>query len=240
MTDTAELIDDPVRRYFAIVPAAGVGKRVGSSVPKQYICLQGKTILEHTLTQLLAVTDIEKIVVPVGAEDKYWQSLTILDQPRIDVVIGGQERCHSVLAGLQHLTGVATAQDWILVHDVARPCIHQSSVERLMGDLVADDVGGILAVPATDTMKQVDSHHHIHSTFDRTLLWHAQTPQMFPFVLLREAIEKALEAELPITDEASAIEFLGLKPKVIEGLRSNIKVTRPEDIALAEYFLQQT
>lgn len=229
------------RRCFAIVPAAGVGKRVGGDIPKQYLSINGKTILEHTLLELLAVERIEKIIVPVGRDDDYWRELSVFSSPRIEVTAGGAERVDSVLAGLKYCARNASAQDWVLVHDVARPCIQRQSVNDLIDTLQHHPVGGLLAVPATDTIKQAASHQSqtvAEKTVDRSQLWHAQTPQMFGLQLLTQAIEKGLANHADITDEASAVELQGLQPLLVEGLRSNIKVTRPEDIALAAYYLK--
>ena len=224
------------RRFFAIVPAAGVGKRVGGDIPKQYLSIHGKTILEHTLLELLAVERLEKIIVALGRDDDYWRHLDIFSSPRISVVEGGAERVDSVLAGLTLCAQQADQQDWVLVHDVARPCIQRHSVNHLIDTLQDHPVGGLLAVPATDTIKQAHGQLVEH-TVDRSCLWHAQTPQMFGLQLLTQAIEKGLANNAEITDEASAIELQGLQPLLVEGLRSNIKVTRPEDIALASYYL---
>ena len=225
-----------VRRFFAVVPAAGVGKRVGGNIPKQYLPIHGKSILEHTLTELLLVDRLEKIIVPVGAEDNHWQDLLVFSSSRIMVTQGGGERVDSVLAGLNACVD-ADNNDWVLVHDVARPCVQAGSINQLIDTLQDHPVGGLLAVPATDTMKQA-AGNDVLKTVDRSRLWHAQTPQMFPLSLLKESIEKGLAAGADITDEASAIELQGLQPRLVEGLRSNIKVTRPEDLALAAYYLE--
>ena len=230
------------RRFFAIVPAAGVGKRVGGDIPKQYLSVNGKTILEHTLLELLAVERIEKIIVPVGRDDDYWRQLNVFSSPRIEVTTGGAERVDSVLAGLKYCARNACAHDWVLVHDVARPCIQRESINHLIDTLQHHSVGGLLAVPATDTIKQTghssDSQPVAERTVDRSRLWHAQTPQMFGLQLLTQAIESGMAEHADITDEASAVELQGLQPLLVEGLRSNIKVTRPEDIALAAYYLK--
>ena len=228
---------DTVQRYYAVVPAAGVGKRVGADIPKQYISIAGLTILEHSLNQLLHANVFTEIVVAVSGDDTYWQNLPIFDHEKIRVVEGGEERSDSVLAALRSLH--IDSHDWVLVHDVARPCIQTASIHNLIDTLKNDEVGGILALPISDTVKQVEQGENIQHTVDRSVLWGAQTPQMFRYQLLLQGLEQGLHKSLAITDEASAIELLGLTPKVVEGVSSNIKVTRPEDVQLAAFYLQQ-
>ncbi|WP_339671413.1 2-C-methyl-D-erythritol 4-phosphate cytidylyltransferase [Dasania marina] len=224
------------KKYYAVIPAAGVGARVGSDKPKQYIRIQGKTILEHTLAALLSAEVFSEIIIAVSEQDNHWQQITLLQHPLIRIVQGGKERSDSVLAALTTLQ--VNPDDWILVHDVARPCLTAASIHKLIASLKDDEVGGILAMPLSDTVKQVGPPQMIHRTLDRNLLWAAQTPQMFPYHLLRQGLQQGLQQGLAITDEASAIELLGLQPKVVEGLASNIKITRPEDIALAAFYLE--
>lgn len=223
------------RRYVAIVPAAGVGKRMAADKPKQYITLGDKTILEHTVSRLLQSQLFDQIVVAVSSDDQYWRQIAILKEASVTVVFGGEERSDSVLAALHSLS--VAPLDWILVHDVARPCITKASIEKLMATLKDNAVGGLLAIPVSDTVKRVNDQQQVTNTVDRADLWRAQTPQMFPFQLLTTALEQATNQSQPITDEASALELMGLKPTIVEGLASNIKVTQPEDIALAYYYL---
>lgn len=224
-------------QYYVVVPAAGVGRRMGADVPKQYLTLNGKLVIEHTLAKFLLTPQICRIVVAVSETDNVWRSLPIFENPKIDVVIGGTERSDSVYSGLQYLGDYCERDDWVLVHDVARPCISLTDIERLMSDLAGDAVGGILALPCSDTIKQVDDSAKICATLDRSTLWQAQTPQMFRFSVLRDALQGAIAKGQKITDEASAIELAGLTPRVIEGARSNIKITQPEDLELAAYYL---
>ena len=228
----------PTPRYFAIVPAAGVGSRMGAECPKQYLPLHGKSVLEHSLKKLLTLPCLERLLVPLAATDEYWRDLPIFADERVTPVNGGRERCDSVLNGLIALTDVADDQDWVLVHDVARPCVRQSDIARLIDSLQHDAVGGILAVPVSDTIKRVTTATLIDATVDRSQLWQAQTPQLFRYGLLRDALGSALQSGAVITDEASALEWAGRQPRVVEGSRDNLKITRPEDLALAEYFLQ--
>jgi len=225
---------------FAVVPAAGVGQRMDAGVPKQYLSIAGKTILEHTLLILLQQECLEKLVVVLASDDHRWQQLAVFNDPRVDVVEGGKERCHSVLKGLEYLQAVATEDDWVLVHDVARPCIQSIDIERLLQTLGEGTTGGLLAIPVTDTIKQVDSQHAVTATLDRSGLWQAQTPQMFRCGELRQALAEGIASGLPITDEASAIELAGGRVRVVEGSPVNIKITRPEDLALAAFYLNHS
>lgn len=226
--------------YFAVIPAAGVGRRMAGNCPKQYLSVAGKTIIEHTLLTLLQEPRLQKLVVALGRDDDRWQQLDVFNDPRIETVEGGEERCHSVLNGLQHLQAGCNEQDWVLVHDVARPCIQLTDINRLIGELTNDESGGLLAVAASDTIKQVDNELRVTTTLDRSRLWQAQTPQMFRYDSLRQALADAIAKGQPITDEASAIEWAGGSVRVVEGSRSNIKVTCPEDLALAEFYLSRS
>jgi 2-C-methyl-D-erythritol 4-phosphate cytidylyltransferase len=225
---------------YAVVPAAGVGRRMASAIPKQYLPLLGKTVMEHTVQALLSQPQLQKIVVTVAADDQRWQSLALLKDERISVVIGGDQRSDSVLRGLQALQAFGIrADDWVLVHDVARPCIRRQDIERLIVQLSAEAVGGILAIPVSDTVKNVAADNNIEATLDRSQLWLAQTPQMFRFAGLQRSLTSAQQAGNEITDEASAMELAGFIPKVVLGSAGNIKITQPEDLLLAAYYLQQ-
>ena len=225
--------------YSAIVPAAGIGKRFGGAVPKQYLPLYGATVIEHSLRLLLSVERLQRIIVVVHRDDHRWRDLAVFSDPRIDIAIGGDERCHSVLNGLQHLQQKYGSSEWALVHDVARPCCLRSDIEKLIHQLQQHPVGGILAVAASDTIKRVDAARQIEETVDRAWLWQAQTPQLFRTRLLLDALNHCIGMDMTVTDEAQAIEALGWQAQVVEGARSNIKITRPEDLALVEFFLQR-
>ncbi len=225
-------------RYFAVVPAAGVGKRMGADVPKQYLPLAGKPVLQHALESLLRVKRLEKVVVALAPDDPYWHKLEIASHPKIVATVGGAERADSVLNGLHALEGVAWEEDFVLVHDAARPCLRPEDVERLIDTLADDPIGGILAIPSVDTLKQVEAGR-IRSTLERCRIWRALTPQMFRFALLLDALKSALAADVAVTDEAQAVEWAGYAPKIVEGSVDNLKVTRPEDLSLAEFFLQR-
>lgn len=223
---------------FAVVPAAGSGRRMAASLPKQYLTLAGRTVLEHTLLRLLSVPGLQRLVLTVSATDLRWQSCTLVSDPRVEVVTGGEERCHSVLAGLEALAPRVAEADWVLVHDVARPCVPLSDIERLRSDLANDPIGGLLALPLTDTLKRAESGR-VAETLDRSQIWRALTPQMFRFKILRDALRQAVDDGVWVTDEAAAIERAGHSPRLIEGQTCNLKITRPEDLALAAYYLEQ-
>ncbi len=223
-------------RYFAIVPAAGAGRRMGTQVPKQYLELAGKPVLQRVLESLLEVARLEQVVVALNPEDPYWPKLALASHPKITPVVGGEERAQSVLNGLCALEGKAKAQDFVLVHDAARPCLDSREVERLIEEIGEDPVGGILALPSVDTLKRVEAGR-ILETLDRRRVWRALTPQMFRFGLLLEALKSALAEGIAVTDEAQALERAGYAPKVVQGSASNLKITEPADLVLAEFFL---
>lgn len=226
-------------RYWFVIPAAGVGSRMGADKPKQYLILGSKTILEHTITRILSLPNLAGIVVPLSSQDNFWASLTILQHPLVHTIHGGAQRADSVLNGLNYLADKAHDQDWVLVHDAARPCVTIDTIQKLCDDLAGDEVGGILAVPASDTLKQVASSNKIQTTVDRSALWQAQTPQLFRYKLLRDCLTQSLARNENITDESSAVELCGYQPKVVEGRTDNIKITRPDDLSLAEFILKQ-
>jgi 2-C-methyl-D-erythritol 4-phosphate cytidylyltransferase len=223
-----------------MVPAAGVGKRFGSALPKQYLDLNGVTVAEHTLERLLAVTEIQQVVVAISPEDAYFKQLKVAGSSRVKTVVGGEERCHSVLNGLRYLSNVGAAEDWVLVHDVARPCVRKDDIRKLISQVEQFEmVGGILAVPVRDTMKRGNRINQIESTVERSQLWHALTPQLFRLGPLQAALESALADHVLVTDESSAMERQGFQPLLVEGHYDNIKITHPQDLALAELFLRQ-
>ena len=223
---------------YAVVPAAGKGQRLGAEVPKQYLPLNGRTILEHTLCRLAGHRKITQVVVAIAADDVRFEGLAGRLPPNVVTVHGGAERCHSVLAGLKWLIVNAPLPAWVMVHDAARPCIRASDIDLMMAAVVEGEAGAILGVPVRDTLKRCDDDERIIDTVDRRSLWHAQTPQLFQIGQLSEAIESALNAGLIVTDEAQAMERSGLRPKLIHGHEDNIKITHPEDLELAELIMQ--
>lgn len=222
---------------WVLVPAAGIGARMGREIPKQYLPLAGHPLLSHTLENILSWPGIAGIVVCVADADCWFEALPEANDPRIHRVAGGAERADSVLAGLHYLEKHAAAGAEVLVHDAARPCIAVADVERLMDGEAPH--GAILALPASDTVKQARSagETEIEQTLDRSRIWLAQTPQRAPVALLRNALEQALADGAAVTDEASALEAAGFSPRLVQGSRTNIKVTVPEDLPLAECIL---
>ncbi len=229
----------------AVIPAAGIGSRMQSVCPKQYLKIGGLTILEHTINALLKHPRITHIIVAISPNDSYFHTLPLAQNERIITVNGGGERADSVLSGLEYVTQHFSENTWALVHDAARPCLHFGDLDHLI-QLIDENVvdpqfcGGILATPVRDTMKRSHQQdNHIEQTVERTTLWHALTPQFFPALLLKQNIENALSQKATITDEASAMEFAGYEPLLVKGRADNIKVTQPEDLALAEFFLSR-
>ena len=223
--------------YWAIIPAAGVGLRMGAAVPKQYLLLGNKTILEHSISALISHPNISKVMVVLHTEDAHWSNLEVPHADKLLATVGGELRAHSVLQGLELLKELAREQDWVLVHDAVRPCLQHRDIDRLMRQLNQHPVGGILGIPVRDTLKRVDDEGRICQTVSREKIWCAQTPQMFRFGILYDAMRKALEEQQLITDESSAVEFSGHTPMMVEGNPQNIKMTYPEDLILAESFM---
>ena len=224
-------------RFWGIVPAAGVGKRVGGKTPKQYLDLQGRPLITWTLSRLLELEELERVVVVISADDGYWSDLDLANDQRIQTAAGGSERCYSVLNGLTALQDEANDEDWVLVHDAARPCVRITDIHRLIKVAMDADHGAILAMPVRDTIKKSNENNRIDGTIDRDSLWHAFTPQLFKYGELRHALQLALDDNFQVTDEASAMEHAGNKPLLVEGASDNIKVTLPEDLALADFFI---
>ena len=223
--------------FWAVVPAAGVGKRMNADRPKQYLELAGKTVIEHTLLRLLSAEVFTAVAVAISEEDPYWPDLDVSAHKKIITAAGGKERADSVLSALKAIRTVASDDDWVLVHDAARPCITKIDIHHLIDSLKTDEIGGILALSSHDTLKSVQGDNIIVGTLDRSHIWRALTPQMFRYGLLKNALEAA-EGNAAITDEASALELQGMQPKIVEGRPDNIKITRPEDLALAQFYME--
>lgn len=219
--------------YTAIVPAAGIGSRMAADRPKQYLALAESTVLEQTLTRLLNHSAIGSIIVATAPHDTWFEQLRVAKHPRIKQVLGGVERANTVLNALALVT-----TDWVLVHDAARPCLDLSDLNAVL-KAGQQAQGAILASRVRDTMKRGDGQGAISASVDREELWHALTPQCFATHSLRQALTDALAAGVTITDEASAMEWAGYQPLLVEGRADNIKITRPEDLGLASFFLQQ-
>ncbi len=241
---------------WVVIPAAGRGARMAAERPKQYLRLAGKTVLEHTLACFADHPRVRGMVLAIALDDPYWPTLS-LDLPMpVHIVPGGEQRSLSVLNALDLLAALGQPGDWVLVHDAARPNLARADLDRLLAEVGQDAVGGILGVPVRDTMKRAEGpgdilaselpagsprrgfgRRRIARTEPREGLWHALTPQMFRLGLLHASLRQALEEGVEVTDEASAIEHAGHRPLLVEGRADNIKITRPEDLALAEFYL---
>jgi len=225
-------------RKWAIVPAAGSGARMMAEIPKQYLKIYDKTILEHTLLALLNSVELDGVVVCLADGDQAFQQLKVSKHKKIKTTVGGKTRALSVLNGLKYLESELAHDDWILVHDAARPCIKLGMVDKMIHQLESDPVGGILAILTTDTLKRASRSGMVAETIDRGDVWHAQTPQMFRHKVLLDSIHGALLEDVQITDESSALEWAGYTPKLIQGDATNLKVTTPEDLTMAEFLLR--
>lgn len=209
-----------------------------AACPKQYLLLAGKPILQHTLERL-ALPEVAGIVVVLAETDPYWAALQLTVSVPLYRVAGGKERYHSVFNGLQFLQQHAQANDWVLVHDAARPCVRQADIHLLMQQLQAHPSGGLLVNPVRDTMKRANADNQVLETVSRELLFHALTPQMFRFDILYRALQQVLSTGSMVTDEAQAVELLGYAVQLVQGHADNLKITQPQDLSLAQLYLQQ-
>lgn len=225
-------------RFWAVVPAAGFGSRMGVSLPKQYLRINDRTVLEYTLSRFCEHPRISGVVAVIARDDPYWPELAVSTDSKIRRAEGGVERMHSVLSGLRLLEHEAAPDDWVLVHDAARPCIRIADISKLMEALENHAVGGLLGWPVRDTMKRVADNDEVIETIDRSGLWHALTPQMFRLADLRSALEAVLKSGRIVTDEAQAMELTGARPQFIKGAPDNIKITLNTDLELAEIYLR--
>lgn len=228
--------------FWVVVPAAGSARRMGAALPKQYLRIAGRTVIEHALRPFLARAECRGIVVALASDDRQFESLPIANEKRVRAVVGGAERTDSVRAGLRALIAGAserdapTASDWVLVHDAARPCLSDTDLVALLDRVQHEESGGLLAAPVVDTLKRADESGRVAATVDRSTLWHALTPQMFRYGVLTRALEHASGT----TDESQAVEALGAKPKLVRGSVDNLKITVPEDLARAERILMNS
>ena len=230
-------------RYVALVPAAGRGARFGAAHAKQYATLVGRPMIFHAVAALLGDTRIEQVFVALSADDAQWADYDwrAFGDQLVTLRCGGETRAETVLNALELLDARLESDDWVLVHDAARPCLPANDLTRLIDELAGEPIGGLLAAPLADTLKRADADRSVLETLPRDDLWRAQTPQMFRFGILREALRLALKGENAYapTDEAGALEALGHRPKLVAGSARNIKVTYPEDLAIAELFLSK-
>jgi len=236
-----------VNEFVVIVPAAGVGKRMQANCPKQYLRLNDKTILSHTLSKLLSHPRISQVILALSENDQYFVDSDYVDHPDVIRVSGGQERVDSVLNGLHAID--TDKYPWVLVHDAARPCLSHQDIDNLLETCLLNDCGGLLASPVRDTMKRGSSSKlaqskscvlsKVENTVERNQLWHALTPQLYKTTELTFAIESSLKQSLIITDESSAMEQVGFASLLVPGSSENIKITHPDDLALAEFYLNR-
>lgn len=238
-TSSSTRPEAPAGRYWAVIPAAGSGTRMGAPQPKQYLDVLGRTLIEHALAPFLRAAWIEGIVVVVPPGDRRFESLPCAGQPRVHRASGGAQRAQSVAAGLARVRELQAGPEpvYVLVHDAARPGLRDADLRRLR-DAASDADGGLLAVPVADTLKRAEGGRAA-ATVDRRELWRAQTPQMFRLDLLQEALARALAENLDVTDESRAMEAAGHRPRLVPGHAANLKVTTAEDLRLAEFWLQQ-
>ena len=215
-----------------IIPAAGVGKRMQSVVPKQYLDIDGMTILDRTIDKFISLEFINKVIVALSPNDDYFRDSKFINNPKLLVVLGGKERCDSVYNGI-----LAATSEYVLVHDAARPCVLTSDIQLLV-DKCSNDNGGLLVSRIPDTIKKANEHNEVISTIPRDNVYRALTPQYFKKDLLRKAYEKSVNDGFVMTDESSAMEYLGYKPQAVVGSSTNIKITEPNDLELAKIFLQ--
>lgn len=222
-------------KIWAIIPAAGVGQRMQAELPKQYLPLNHQCILQITLDKIATLPEVAGVVVAIAPNDTYFAN-TVNVNTNATVVFGASQRSGSVRLGLRELLNKGCEDDWVLVHDAARPCVRTVKIRELIQQVVAANRGGILAVPVADTLKRVDDLSVV-ATVDRDHLWQAHTPQMFRVGELYQALEKAHNDQVAITDEASAMEYVGYRPLIVADSRDNIKITQPEDLAFAQWIL---
>lgn len=221
--------------HYALIPAAGIGARMGVNLPKQYLDIAGRPLLWHAIRVFEEHPLIHGVFVVLSPEDSYWNDYDWSAFSKLTLLrCGGVTRAESVLNGLKAMAGKVASDDWVLVHDAARPCLSRRLLDKLLAEVIEDPVGGILAAPVADTLKREGDGRRIEETVPRERLWGAQTPQMFHHGLLKRALE---HAGTTVTDEASAIEALGLSPLLVEGDITNLKVTFPRDLELATWLL---
>ena len=226
-------------KLWAVVPAAGQGRRVGGAVPKQYREIAGMPVLAHTLKRLAAVQEIDATFVGVSETDSHWRNLPLPPGMQVACYTGGQSRAETVWLGLQALQACVGTSDWILVHDAARPCVQVEDIDALISAVIPSLDGGLLAVPVTDTIKVANQDSTTKQTMDRKMLWRAQTPQLFRFSVLYTALQAVVHDLESISDESAAVEKLGLKPLIVQSAERNIKITNDKDLQLAEFFLSK-
>ena len=230
-------------KIWCVVPAAGIGSRMGGAIPKQYLQLLGKTVLQTTLETLLRVHKLSGIAIGIASNDRWWadtrNALPENADPAIMQFSGGPQRANTVLNGMLFLqeNHGARGDDWVLVHDAVRPCVTEDDINTLLDCCLGKNMGGILACESTDTIKRVDNDKRVVQTERRTSLWRALTPQMFPLGLLQQALVTMADRAMEATDESMAMELMGYQPLIVPGSPGNIKITRPLDLLFANVIL---
>ena len=233
----SQLKHQPHPKLWVILPAAGSGNRFSKTELKQYQMIQERTVLEHTVARLNQLP-LAGYVLAIGEQDNVAKMLPFSSQEKAHFCLGGAERVNSVLNALNYLSQIASEDEWVLVHDAARPCVGLDCLQQLVNTAITNDQAAILAIPVRDTLKRVVTNFDIEETVDRSMLWQAQTPQMAKLGVLKRAIEQALQDGATITDEASALEHIGEQVSVVQGRSDNIKITYPDDLELAKLILQ--
>ena len=223
-------------KIWAVIPAAGSGSRFSKTELKQYQMIQGQTVLEHTVSRLNDLP-LSGYVLAISEDDSVAKTLNLAQPDKAHFCVGGAERVHSVLNALTYLSQFASADDLVFVHDAARPCVTQDCLNDLVNTAIQENCSTILAIPVRDTLKLVEQENNIKKTVSRDYLWQAQTPQISKLGILKDAIEKALQDGITITDEASALEYVGETVKVVQGRSDNIKITYSDDLELAKLIL---
>ena len=226
-------------RYWMIVPAGGIGRRFSPKLPKQFFPLGQSNVAQHCLSRLLKVPKIDRLIVPCKIREKWWSSVPATINDRVELVEGGLDRAESVFNGLLALAKDATSSDWVLVHDIVRPCVTLGSIKKLRESVHKHPIGGILVSPISDTVKLISEHGQIKTTIDRRYCRLAQTPQMFRYGELLEAMEYAIIHKKAVTDESTALEQLGKTIKMVEGRADNVKITCAEDLIFADAIIKE-
>lgn len=222
---------------WAVVPGAGSGQRMAAELPKQYLSLAGRPVITHVLDRLVSHPRVRGVVVAVAEDDRWWPRLEYRHAKLLPAARGGATRARSVAGGLAAIAGLSAPGDWVLVHDAARPCVTREELDALLCAAI-DEHGALLALPIHDTVKRADAAGRVVGTVERRHLWRALTPQLFPIHVLADALARAHEAGVEVTDEAMAMERAGYHPHLVAGSAANIKITVPADLALAEYHLK--
>lgn len=227
------------KSFWVVLPASGIGSRMKQSVPKQYLPFLNNTVIETTLNRLLSFESIAGAVVVLNKNDDYWSSLEYTHAKPVILAEGGSERFESVYSGVQKLQQFSKDTDvWVMIHDAVRPCVTHEDLQKLVDASNDSPMGLFLSQPVADTLKQADENLNCVATVDRSHLWRAFTPQVFPLQLILKALHHIIESKIEVTDDVSAVESLGLSPKIVVGRSDNIKITYPQDLAVAEVLIE--